>query len=229
MRKIIEIIINFLTCTPLGVLRAIGFFVIAPLCLYAWDFFFNRGNTDALKYVNYYIENSEIIQIVYPDYDMTDFKIKGYKDQYRHKKRYYGETFYSDSLKKYISIIMFEGVDYYNKEKKEGDLGAGRLKSYYIKGNVFLVRVNRMQLHDYQYGTKGNPVPVFWYKFVSGKIEHRVNKDGTTYNSAQNNPYFTAQDTVSNEANKLFVGEYLSRFLSPKELERLFNDVNSAN
>ena len=49
---------------------------------------------------------------------------------------------------------MFEGVDFFNKEKRGGDLGAGRIKSYFNPGNVFLVHVNKTQLNDPKYGTK---------------------------------------------------------------------------
>ena len=101
-------------------------------------------------------------------------------------------------------------------------MGAGRWKSYFNEGNVFLVRVNRIQLHDPKYGTKENPVPVFWYKFVKGTIRYRYNTDGTPYDPSQHDPYFEVQDNVSDEANKLFVTEYLTRFLPQEEIERLF-------
>ena len=154
--------------------RALGFFVFAPLLAFLGDHLLNSGNTDALAYVDEYIQNSDTIRVVYPEHrygdGLTETIFDVYHDQDHHKKCYIKEVFYSDSLRKYIAMILFEGVDFYDKEKRGGDLGAGREKSYFNEGNVFLVRVNRIQLHDPKYGTKENPVPVFWYKFVKGTI-----------------------------------------------------------
>ena len=41
---------------------------------------------------------------------------------------------------------MFEGIDFFNQEKRRGDLGAARIKSYFNPGNVFLVHINKTQL-----------------------------------------------------------------------------------
>lgn len=221
MRNKKEYLLNVLAKISPASYHAIGHSVIAPLLVLVIDYFLNSGNTDAITYVDSYIANSDTIQIVYPDIDKVEINCECYSDRYRHDKTYYMYTFYSNSLKKYISISMFAGVDFFNKEKREGDLGRMR-PSYYIPGNVFLVRVNRIQLHDSQYGTKENPVPVFWYKFIKGEIFTRHFPDGTPYDPSHPNPFFLAQDTVTDEANKLFVTEYLTHFLPPKELERLF-------
>ncbi|WP_244972413.1 immunoglobulin domain-containing family protein [Prevotella denticola] len=206
--------------------RALGFFVLAPLLAPLWGYLFHRGNTDALAYVDEYIQNSDTIRVVYPEDwykdGVTETIFDVYHDQDHHKKCYIKEVFYSDSLKKYVAMILFKGVDFYDKEKRGGDLGAGREKSYFNEGNVFLVRVNRIQLHDPKYGTKENPVPVFWYKFVKGTTRNRVYADRTPYDPSRPTPYFLAQDTVTDEANKLFVTEYLTRFLPQEEIERLF-------
>ena len=34
-------------------------------------------------------------------------------------------------MKKYIAVCMFEGIDFFNQEKRRGDLGAARIKSYF--------------------------------------------------------------------------------------------------
>ena len=206
--------------------RALGFFVFAPLLALLWGYLFQRGNTDALAYVDDYIRNSDTIRVVYPEnwYEngVTETTFHSYSDQDNHDKSYVKRVFYSDSLKKYVAMILFEGVDFYDKEKRGGDLGAGRRKSYFNDANVFLVRVNRIQLRDPKYGTKENPVPVFWYKFVKGTTRRRFYTDGTPYDPSRPTPYFLAQDTVTDEANKLFVIEYLTRFLPQEEIERLF-------
>ena len=145
-----------------GIWRAIGFFILAPLLYNACEYLFNTGNTDGLKYVDTYIKDSKIISISIPQsYDQTWFKFNIYSDRYRHKKCCYTRSFYDYSLKRYVSFYMFEGVDFFDKEKLGGDLGAGRIRSYFNPGNVFMVHVNKTQLNDPKYGTKDNPVPVF--------------------------------------------------------------------
>ena len=221
--KWFAIVLTIGSC-PSGILRAIGFFVLAPLLYNACEYLFNTGNTDGLKYVDTYIKDSKIISVSFPHgYDQTWFKNKTYSDRYRHRKRCHTESFYNDSLKKYVSFYMFDGVDFFNKEKRGGDLGAGRRKSYFNPGNVFLVHVNKTQLNDPKYGTKENPVPVFWHKFVSGKVDRKFNDDGTPYDrSTKSIPYFDVQDNVTAEENRLFVTEYLTRIIDKDELVRLF-------
>ena len=46
---------------------------------------------------------------------------------------------------------MFEGIDFFNQEKRCGNLGAARIKSYFNPGNVFLVHINKTQLRDSKY------------------------------------------------------------------------------
>ena len=207
-----------------GILRAIGFFILAPLLYNACEYLFNTGNTDGLKYVDTYIKDSKIISISIPQsYDQTWFKFNIYSDRYRHKKCCYTRSFYDYSLKRYVSFYMFEGVDFFDKEKLGGDLGAGRIRSYFNPDNVFLVHVNKTQLNDPKYGTKDNPVPVFWHKFVSGEVNCKFNDDGTPYDrSTKSIPYFDVQDDVTAEANRLFVTEYLTRIIEEDELVRLF-------
>lgn len=58
-----------------------------------------------------------------------------------------------------------------------------------------------------EYGTKENPMPIFWKRTLSD------------YNSEME---YVA--TVSDAANKIFVGKYLFRFLPKKEFKRLYGD-----
>ena len=204
----------------------IGSFLIAPIIIVVTAFLFQRGNTSAKKYVDGYIRNSDIIEVTIPSFTDEDFfekriayKVEIYEDEYQKKKMYMGETAYCEQYQKYVSIIMFGGYDYYDKENRRGDLALERNKTYFHEGNVFLVRANRRQLNDSRYGTKENPVPVFWYKFVSGKREDTV---GHKHNP--NNPFHVAQDSVTDDINRVFVEQYLTRFLPKKELKRLFED-----
>lgn len=123
----------------------IGRFLIAPVVVVIIAFLFQRGNTSAKKYVDEYIRNSDTIEVITPFFTNEEFfelkiayKIEIYRDEYRKEKWYRGETAYSEQYKKYVSIIMFQGYDYYDKERKRGDLVSERIKSYFHEGNVFL-------------------------------------------------------------------------------------------
>ena len=53
--KWLTIVFTIGSC-PSGVLRAIGFFILAPLLYNAYEYLFNTGNTDGLKYVVYFAD-----------------------------------------------------------------------------------------------------------------------------------------------------------------------------
>lgn len=213
-----------------GIWRAIGFFLLAPLIYTIYSYFANTGNTDNLQYLKTYINDSEIVQIKLPsNREQIEKKyVTNYRDQHNNLIYYFTVSFYDAKIKKYIAICMFEGIDFFNQEKRGGDLGAARIKSYFNPGNIFLVHVNKTQLHDSKYGTKENPVPVFWYKFISGTVERQIKKDNTPYDrSTKSIPYFDVQDNLTTEEYKLFVSEYLIRILNKEELKRLYeNEVH---
>lgn len=131
----------------------------------------------------------------------------------------------SKSILRYVCLKV---LTFFNQEKRGGDLGAARIKSYFNPGNIFLVHVNKTQLHDSKYGTKENPVPVFWHKFISGTVERQIKKDNTPYDrSTKSIPYFDVQDNLTTEEYKLFVSEYLIRILNKEEVKRLYeNEVH---
>lgn len=158
-----------------GIWRAIGFFLLAPLIYTIYSYFANTGNTDNLQYLKTYINDSEIVQIKLPsNREQIERKyVTNYRDQHNNLIYYFTVSFYDAKIKKYIAICMFEGIDFFNQEKRGGELGAARIKSYFNPGNIFLVHVNKTQLHDSKYGTKESPVPVFWHKFISGTVESK--------------------------------------------------------
>ena len=69
-----------------GILRAIGFFVIAPLIYNVYSYFANSGDTDNLQYLETYIGDSRIIRIELPtNIDQLDANfITSYRDRHRH-------------------------------------------------------------------------------------------------------------------------------------------------
>ena len=208
-----------------GIWRAIGFFILAPLIYNVYSYFANTGATGNLQYLETYINDSKSVQIELPlNREQIERKyVTNYRDQHNNLIYYFTVSFYDAKIKKYIAICMFEGIDFFNPEKRGGDLGAARIKSYFNPGNIFLVHVNKTQLHDSKYGTKENPVPMFWHKFISGTVERQIKKDNTPYDrSTKSILYFDVQDNLTAEEYRLFVTEYLLRVLDREELKRLY-------
>ena len=220
-----------LSSFSVGIWRAISFFILAPLIYNVYSYFANTGATDNLQYLETYINDSKSVQIELPlNREQIERKyVANYRDKHNNLIYYFTVSFYDAKMKKYIAICMFEGIDFFNQEKRRGDLGAARIKSYFNPDNVFLVHINKTQLRDSKYGTKENPVPAFWYKFISGRVERQIKKDNVPYDrSTKSIPYFDVQDNVTAEEYKHFVTEYLIRILDKKELERLYgNEVHS--
>lgn len=99
----------------------IGRYLKAPILVAIIYFIFYRGDSYGKKYVDEYINNSILIDVVVPkiiprNRQETELitKIKIYRDEYQNKKCYYGKIAYSEKYKKYISIIIFEGFEYYS-------------------------------------------------------------------------------------------------------------------
>ena len=83
--KWLAIVLTIGSC-PSGILRAIGFFVIAPLIYNVYSYFANSGDTDNLQYLETYIGDSRIIRIELPtNIDQLDANfITSYRDRQRH-------------------------------------------------------------------------------------------------------------------------------------------------
>lgn len=81
-----------------------------------------------------------------------------------------------------------------------------------------LVRANKVQLQDSHYGSLQNPVPVFFYCFVSGKRRFK----GPDSDYDPKNPLHVALDSVNTDFNRLYVEKYLTRIIDEDELTRLY-------
>ena len=83
--KWLAIVLTIGSC-PSGILRAIGFFVIAPLIYNVYSYFANSGDTDNLQYLETYIGDSRIIRIELPtNIDQLDANfITSYRYRQRH-------------------------------------------------------------------------------------------------------------------------------------------------
>ena len=74
------------------------------------------------------------------------------------------------------------------------------------------------QLQDSHYGSLQNPVPVFFYCFVSGKRRFK----GPDSDYDPKNPLHVALDSVNTDFNRLYVEKYLTRIIDEDELTRLY-------
>ncbi len=55
-----------LSLFSVGIWRAIGFFILAPLIYNVYSYFANTGNIGNLQYLETYINDSKIVQIELP-------------------------------------------------------------------------------------------------------------------------------------------------------------------
>ena len=121
--------------------------------------------------------------------------------------------FYSPEHKKYLGVVTFKG-GYNTVPRGHGeklwyeDLEDHRLTFLY-ELKSFSAYVNRQQWQDPTYGTKDNPVPIFFKRSLSG----HENLGGM-------DDFITIKPSV----NKKFVELYLAHELSSKEFNRLYGE-----
>ena len=190
----------------------------APLLIFIITRFTLGGNKDAIPYADTYIKNSDTIVVKTPingleiDIDDDVFTTSGWFMGVAQSRMatYNMYSFYSPEHKKYLGVVTFIG-GYNTVPRGHGeklwyeDLEAQRLDVLYdIKS--FSAYVNRQQWQDPTYGTKDNPVPIFFKRALSG--HETLDMDG----------YITIKPSV----NKKFVELYLAHELSSKEFNRLY-------
>ena len=115
-------------------------------------------------------------------------------------------TFYDPRFKKYFNLYMFT----YLEDNKQGSMRLG-IAEYIEKEIKFKATVNQEQLKNPFYGTKENPVPI-WPKDIieyNGRIR---NSDSDYYKRFH----------LSSEAQQIFIGQYLSRFMPKEEFKEMF-------
>lgn len=193
-----------------GLGYTIGSFILAPIILFFIGKIFLGGNTEAIKYVDAYIQESDTI--------VVDIPLK-MKREYSNYGTYFGRNssgiigyerniFYSNKYKKYLVLITFTGI---NLEKRKYVTKDGfyyidcEQTRNYLEAPTISARVNRHQWNDLTYGTADNPMPIFWKNTLSEYDETMA---------------YVA--IVSDEINKKFVEQYLVHGLPKKEFKRLF-------
>ena len=192
-----------------------------PLLIFIITRFTLGGNKDAIPYADTYIKNSDTIVVKIPinhreiDTDDDVFTTSGWfmgvaQSRMAIYNMYY---FYSPEHKKYLGVVTFKG-GYNTIQRGSGekiwydDIEVQRLTFlYWIKS--FSAYVNRQQWQDPTYGTKDNPVPIFFKRSLSGHEKLGGMDD-----------FITIKPSV----NKKFVELYLAHELSSKEFNRLYGE-----
>ena len=193
----------------------------APLLIFIITRFTLGGNKDAIPYADTYIKNSDTIVVKIPK---DHHKIKKDDDIFTTSGWFMGVAqtrsaiynmyyFYSPKHKKYLGVVTFKGC-YNTIQRGSGekiwydDIEDQRL-TYLYDIKSFSAYVNRQQWLDPTYGTKDNPVPIFFKRSLSGHEKLGGMDD-----------YITIKPSV----NKKFVELYLAHELSSKEFNRLYGE-----
>ena len=192
-----------------------------PLLIFIITRFTLGGNKDAIPYADTYIKNSDTIVVKTPingleiDTDDDVFTTSGWFMGVAQSRMatYNMYSFYSPEHKKYLGVVTFIG-GYNTIQRGSGekiwydDIEVQRLTFlYWIKS--FSAYVNRQQWQDPTYGTKDNPVPIFFKRSLSGHEKLGGMDD-----------FITIKPSV----NKKFVELYLAHELSSKEFNRLYGE-----
>ena len=192
-----------------------------PLLIFIITRFTLGGNKDAIPYADTYIKNSDTIVVKTPingleiDIDDDVFTTSGWFMGVAQSRMatYNMYSFYSPEHKKYLGVVTFKGC-YNTIQRGSGekiwydDIEDQRLTFlYWIKS--FSAYVNRQQWQDPTYGTKDNPVPIFFKRSLSGHEKLGGMDD-----------FITIKPSV----NKKFVELYLAHELSSKEFNRLYGE-----
>ena len=191
-----------------------------PLLIFIITRFTLGGNKDAIPYADTYIKNSDTIVVKTPingleiDIDDDVFTTSGWFMGVAQSRMatYNMYSFYSPEHKKYLGVVTFIG-SYNTIQRGSGekiwydDIEDQRLTFLYrIKS--FSAYVNRQQWQDPTYGTKDNPVPIFFKRALSG------------HETLDMDEHITIKPSV----NKKFVELYLAHELSSKEFNRLYGE-----
>ena len=193
----------------------------APLLIFIITRFTLGGNKDAIPYADTYIKNSDTIVVKIP---INHREIDVYDDIFTTSGWFMGVAqtrsatynmiyFYSPEHKKYLGVVTFEGgyntaPRGYGEKLWHEDLEVQRL-NFLEEIKSFSAYVNRQQWLDPTYGTKDNPVPIFFKRSLSGHEKLGGMDD-----------FITIKPSV----NKKFVELYLAHELSSKEFNRLYGE-----
>lgn len=217
-------------------MRSIGYvfgaYVMMPIIIIIINIFLFKGNNVTQEQITNYINDSKMIEVYIPEAEYDDAvdedafhrgeETKENYESYRigisrkHSayKTIHRFIFFSKKYKKYLVLLTFDGFDYsdiYNTEniKVENNDSRNRVAG---NGHYFIARINNRQWNDKDYGTEKNPVPIFGVT-VSGRDYDELQQE----NLKNTRVFFD----VSDELNRVFVGQYMNYFLPEEDFKKM--------
>ena len=192
--------------------------VATPLLVSLIAKFTLGGNKAAVPYADTYIRNSDTIVVTIPELAVIMPVNKTFTSRawfagvaYSQKSTYKQICFYSPEYKRHLAVISFIGG--YNvakmgtgKDAYNVDVEKERLSIIYNVKSISAY-INKTQWQDPTYGTKDNPMPIFFKRALSG-FECAGGMEDFIY--------------IKPSVYKKFVELYLAHGLEPEEFDRLY-------
>ena len=192
--------------------------VATPLVVSLIAKFTLGGNKAAVPYADTYIRNSDTIVITIPELAVITPVNKTFTSRawfagvaHSQKSTYKQICFYSPEYKRHLAVISFIGG--YNvaqmgtgKDAYNVDVEKERLSIIYDSKTISAY-INKTQWQDPTYGTKNNPMPIFFKKCLTGMESCASQTDLLT---------------IKPSVYKKFVELYLAHGLEPEEFDRLY-------
>ena len=191
--------------------------VATPLVVSLIAKFTLGGNKAAVPYADTYIRNSDTIVVQIPDITLITPIDKVFTSRawfagmaHSQKSTYEQICFYSPEYKKHLAVISFIGgynvVQHKTEKKVWYDMEKERLNIIYNAKSISAY-INKIQWQDPTYGTKDNPMPIFFKRALSG-FECAGGMEDYIY--------------IKPSVYKKFVELYLAHGLEPEEFDRLY-------
>ena len=192
--------------------------VATPLLVSLIAKFTLGGNKAAVPYADTYIRNSDTIVVTIPELAVIMPVNKTFTSRawfagvaHSQKSTYKQICFYSPEYKRHLAVISFIGG--YNvakmgtgKDAYNVDVEKERLSIIYNAKSISAY-INKTQWQDPTYGTKDNPMPIFFKRALSG-FECAGGVEDYIY--------------IKPSVYKKFVELYLAHGLEPEEFDRLY-------
>ena len=191
--------------------------VATPLVVSLIAKFTLGGNKAAVPYADTYIRNSDTIVVTIPELAVIMPVNKTFTSRawfagmaHSQKSTYKQICFYSPEYKRHLAVISFIGG--YNVVQDETDKNVwydvenDRLSIIYNAKSISAY-INKTQWQDPTYGTKDNPMPIFFKRALSG-FECAGGMEDFIY--------------IKPSVYKKFVELYLAHGLEPEEFDRLY-------
>ena len=192
--------------------------VATPLVVSLIAKFTLGGNKAAVPYADTYIRNSDTIVVTIPELAVITPVNKTFTSRawfagmaHSQKSTYKQICFYSPEYKRHLAVISFiggynlaqmgTGEDAYNVDVEKERL------SIICNSKTISAYINKTQWQDPTYGTKDNPMPIFFKKSLTG-MEFCASE--------------TDLLTIKPSVYKKFVELYLAHGLEPEEFDRLY-------